>query len=558
MQLRAGRLRKVGQKTLKIGPEMSINNTDQQAGGHNLGDAKNKDVEDPKALDQSNIKTDPEKDGRGGHMAGGDKVQDGKTMGHEPNFDPHKVSDDEVSGGSGSLQGPDESYPDGGPDVPAGSAPIGNETWDGGDVSTKGTVIATVTPRGIRIDVNGRDKPVLAKVDITADDDAAAIAEAVGAIEFDGDIEKFAKAAIRVVRAKKTKKDGITYTDTSELEGSNFTNDEKKCPQDGGAQVYYDKSAGKAYEGNEDVPTTDTSKLEGSKFTNNADKEPETDEEASKRSTASDDKPVKTAADSDVGADKDRVVNHHDGDRDVEDPKALDKTNINVDPEINGRGGHMAGGTDVHAGDGSTQGHEKKFYAHEVSDGEVSGGSSSLIGEDESLPTEGAEVPSGNENIQNEEFEGGNVSTKGTVIAEADEDQSQKRESSDVDKAHNDAKVREARLKAASVLVADMMSHGEITADEYAETLERFASFEVPAIQALALSVRKAREKVEARNQRTAESQRGKKEAGLGIPVVYDPAKEEKPLTQRLSELFSSNKLYDDQNWDENGRRRIS
>lgn len=548
MGLKGGRILKVSQKTLKIGPEMSINNTDQQAGGHNLGDAKEKNVEDPKALDESNIKTDPEKDGRGGHMAGGSKLQDGSTMGHEQSFDPHEVSEDEVTGGQSSVLGPDESYPEGGPEVPAGSSPIENEQLDGGNVSTKGTVIATITPKGIRLDVEGREKPVLAKVEIKQA--TKELVDGLQALKFDGDVEKFAREAIKV--AKTTMKDGITYVDTSKLEGDKFTNDEDKKPQEGGAHTYYGKKG--SDNSDDEHPSTNTSKLEGTKFTNDAEKKPYTDDEAKK---ASNEKGLKKeAADSDVGDDKERVVRHHEGDKDVEDPKALDDGNVHVDPEIRGRGGHMAGGTEVSAGDGSTQGSEKKFEAHEVGKDEVSGGNSSLQGPDESIPTEGAEVPAGGGQIGKEELDGGDVSTKGTVIAEAD-DQSQKRQSDDdVTKMKADQKVREARLKAASALVADMLHHGDIDKDEYAETLERYASMSVPAIQALAVSIKKARERAEVQAAKNADQQKVAT-AGLGIPVVYDSQREEKPLNVKISELFSINKVFDPNSYDENGRKKV-
>ena len=61
------------EQMLRLGPEMSINNTDQQAGGKPLGNAKEKAVEAPKALSEGNVHPD-------GYTAGGNKFQDGKTM----------------------------------------------------------------------------------------------------------------------------------------------------------------------------------------------------------------------------------------------------------------------------------------------------------------------------------------------------------------------------------------------------------------------------------------------------------------------------------------------
>lgn len=520
MQLRGGRLRRIGQNVLKIGPEMSINNTDQQAGGHDLGKAKDKAVEDPKALDDGNVHNEA-------YTANDNKFSDGKTMGHEQKFDPHKVTKDEVSGGDSSLMGKDESYPEGKPDVPAGSAPIGGEQWDGGDVSTKGTVIATLTPQGIRIDRKGQ-KPLLAKVaiDSVSDDMIKAISE----LKFDGDVKKFAREAVSIVKKAKTEcKDGVTYTDTSALEGKKFTNDAEKKPEDGGAKV---KSGGD--NSNKDCTKTDTSKLEADKFTNDAEKKPEEDKKASSG------KSVKTAAD------KEKVVGPHAGDKKVEDPKPLDKSNIK--PE-----GFMAGGKDVHAPDGSVMGQETKFEAHEVEKSEVSKGEASLMGKDESLPKDGPAVPAGGGQMQQEELEGGDVSTKGTVIAE--NDRSQKCESSEIEMLRNEQKVKEARMKAASVLAADMLQHGEISKDEYTKTFETLAGLPVPAIQTLAVSVKKHREKVEAKN-RTVEAQRTV--PVLSRPIVYDATKEEPSLTQKISELWSSNKVFDPDNYDERGRKKFN
>lgn len=530
MQLRAGRLRRIGQNVLKIGPEMSINNTDQQAGGHNLGDAKDKGVEDPKALEDGNVHNEA-------YTANDNNFSDGKTMGHEQKFDPHEITEDEVSGGQSSLLGKDESFPEGGPDVPAGSSPIGGEQWEGGDVSTKGTVIASLTRDGIKAEIEGQ-RPVLAKmkIDFASQD----MIEAVAKVKYEGDLRDFAiraREAAKAVQAKTECKDGIPHTDTSKLEGEKFTNDAKKAPEEGGAHVYYEKSG--SDNSDSEHPETNTSKLEGDKFTNDAEKKPYSDEEAKKAASR---KATKTAADSDVGADKEKVVNKHQGDKAVEDPKALDDGNIHPD-------GYTANGTTVSAGDGSVQGNEKKFEAHEVTKDEVSGGSSSLMGKDESLPEGKAEVPAGGPAIQQEELEGGDVSSKGTVIAGEDES-SQKRA-----EAEEHWRLKEARLKAASPLAADMLRNGDITEDEYQETLERLASLPIPAIQTLAVTMRKAREKADKKVRAAAEAQQ--KTASLSRPIVYSSTKEEPSLVQKISELWSSNKLFDPDNYDERGRRKF-
>jgi len=55
--------------------------------------------------------------------------------------------------------------------------------------------------------------------------------------------------------------------------------------------------------------------------------------------------------------------------------------------------------------------------------------------------------------------------------------------------------VREARLKAASAYVADLLRNGEVAEDQYTETLEKYAQMSVQAILALATSTRLARER---------------------------------------------------------------
>jgi len=519
--LRAGRLRRVGQSILKIGPEMAINNTDQQAGGKDLGKAKEKDVEDPKALEESNIK--PE-----GYMANGTKVQDGSTLGREEPFDAKKISPDEVSGGQKSIMGDGESYPENKPEVPAGSAPIGGEQMEGGDVSTKGTVIATIMPDGILCKAQDHDKAV--KVKIKIKEASKELVEALGKLPYDGDLKKFALEAGKLVKAKCTvTEDGVCKTDNSKLEGSKFTNDAEKKPAEGGAVAGKKGTAKK----DKEETKTDTSKLESEKFTNDAEKKPAPEKAAASKNE------VKTAAEKDPYAD----IKKHPGDKKVEEPKPLDKSNIK--PE-----GHMAGGKDVSAGDGSVQGNEEKFTAHEVEKGEVSGGESSIMGPGESIPKGGPEVPAGGGQMGNEELDGGNVSTKGTVIAEQ-----KKSDPDEAQKVRNEQKIREARLKAASVIVADMLAHGEITNEEYAEALEKHAKMEIPALQSLAVTIRKTREKVEASRQRADEKAQAKT-AGLGIPVVHDMARDEKSFTQRLSELFSINKLLDPESYDDKGRRK--
>jgi hypothetical protein len=582
--LRQGRIKKVASgDILKLGPEMSINNTDQQ-GGHDdkkLGNAKEKSPEDPKPISEGNLSVE-------GHSAGDNKFQDGKTMGHEETFDAKEFDKASSTGGEKSIMGKDESYPEGKPQVPAGSAPIGGEVWNGGDLSTKGTVIATITPKGVLVEANG--KKFLAKAEIKPQM-VKSLAAALAKIAFEGDGKKYAQAAYKAIKEaeKSGVVDGVTTTDTSKLEGEKFTNDGEKKPAEGGAMT--GKGKGCDYQ-NEGVTKTDTSKLEGEKFTNDGEKKPEKD--AAKRGTAKtaqmpnpqvqqfindvkagkmtidqvppqfkdevqaavgqpQDSAIPPPAAPAAGAMQGALANsakgtrtadmknynkpvEHAGDKAVEDPKALDQSNIK--PE-----GHMAGGKDVHGSDGSVMGHEEKFKAEEVSKSDVAKGDASLLGKDESVPKDGPKVPVGGGQMGHEEFKGDNVSTKGTTIAE---DQSQKRTASaeELQAKLNAALIEKQRTLAASVYVADLLRHGEITEAEFAKELEKTAAMSVPAIQNLIASTKKSRERVAARAAATAGSKEVKV-AGLTVPIVMTQSMQEKSLKDRLTENFKLTKTLD-------------
>jgi len=490
MQLRAGRLRRVGQTLLKIGPEMSINNTDQllTPKTKDLGKAKEKAVEAPKPLPEGNVHTE-------GFSAGDNKFQDGSTMGHEPKFDAKEIKPGDVSGGASSLLGKDESFPEGKASVPAGSAPIGGETWQGGDVSTKGTVIASFTPQGLVVqDPAGKRLLVKASFKVIHE----SLIQAIGGINYDGDLRKYAEQASEIIKKAKTStKDGITYVDTGALEGKNFTNDAKKAPE-GGAKTEKGAPAKK----DEGQTKIDTSKLEAEKFTNDAEKKAEAASKAE----------VKTA-----------------GEKQIEDPKPLDKGNIK--PE-----GYMAGGTKVQ--DGSTMGHEPKFDAKEVKPADVAQGEKSLMGKDEGLPKDKPRVPAGEGRMGNEIWDGGNVSTKGTVIAE---EQEQKRIAEARKEVEAEAKVKEARILAASVYAADLLKHEEIDEKEFAATIEKISALPVPAIQSLTLSTRKTRERVEAAN-KAANPAAQPRMAGLTFPLVIKQASRQDDLKDRLVQEFALTK----------------
>ena len=596
MMLRAGRLRRVGQTILRLAPEMSLNNTDQQAGGKPLGTAKEKAVEKPEPLSEGNVK--PE-----GFTAGGNKFQDGSTMGKEQKFDAKTVSKDDVSKGEASLMGKDESLPKGGPDIPAGSAPLGNEKWQGGDVSTKGTVIATFTPKGLVVETP-EGKKFLAKASIK--NVPPGLVESVGKIPYDGDGRKFAASALKLIReAKCTCEDGVMKTDTSKLEGKNFTNDGEKKPDEGGAVAGKKGSPAKE----EGVTKTDTSKLEATKFTNDEEKKAEANsdvktllkqasylnkvectpellklftdnvklafrppgmrpDEREDRVDLSQMIGQERDVDSGIknlveeiksliakGADKnspelqelkslleaprmeaplmassDKAVKTAE-EKTIKDPKPVAE---NLETE-----GYSAG--DKKFQDGSTLGKEQKFDAKEVKKEDVSKGDASLMGNEKrdlgGIPTDKPEVPAGGGKMGNETWDGGNVETKGTVIAS--EENIQKRLAEARKQAENEAKVREARLASAAALAADMLRHGEIDEKEYQTKVTEISAMPVPAIQQLALTVRQTRQRLSAKAAVQAEP----RVASLNVPIIPQNANnEDQSLVQRLTREFKLTK----------------
>lgn len=487
--------KKASDSVLKLGPEMSINNTDQIGPHKNkeLGKAKEKAVGEAKPLDQQ---VKPE-----GYTAGGDKFQDKKTMKAEEKFDPKTVDKSSLSGGDKSIMGKNESYPDKGPSVPAGSAPIGGEKFDGGNLDTKGTVIATITSSGIEVEVNGKKyMGKSAKIASLSRARKEKVAIAIGKIEFNGDGKAFTLAALRVI-AKECA--DCPKTDTSKLEDQHFTNDGEKKPDEGTkSKATKTKS--------EEQKTCDNGKLEAEKFTNDGEKKPEG--EGKKKASTN----VKKTA----------------GEKAVEAPKPLDE---NVKPE-----GYTAGGNKFQ--DGSTLKNEEKFTAEEVKESDVSSLESSLIGKDESYAKDGPKVPAGGPSLGKEEQKGGDVSTtkgQGSVVA----DQSQKSQVvAEMQTKLNDTKVREERYKAASVYVADMLRHGEISETEFTKELEKVASLPVPAIQSLIVSTKKARERV-ASAAAARSTIDAKQSAGLGIPLVINASTNETDHERLVKSIVSKMKL---------------
>ena len=141
-----------------------------------------------------------------------------------------------------------------------------------------------------------------------------------------------------------------------------------------------------------------------------------------------------------------------------------------------------------------------------------------------------------------EEWDGGDVSTKGTVIAE---NQSSKRQVNAEPEAKNDYAIREARLKTASVYVADLLRHNEIRDDEYVKELEKVSAMSVPAIQNLIAQAKLLRSRVAAASAvHTAEKSEGKV-AGMSIPYVVTASKNETSLKDRLVAEFKLTKSLD-------------
>lgn len=498
--MRSGHISKVAaESVLKLGPEMKLNNTDQIGPheGKELGKAKEKSPEEPKPMSEGNVALE-------GYSAGGNKFQDGKTMGHEQAFDAKPFDKGSATGGKGSLMGKDESYPEGKPSVPAGSAPIGGEVWTGGDLATKGTVIATITPNGIVVEANG--KKFLAKGTIKQPM-VAKLEAGLNKLAFNGNAHDFAKTAYALIKEaeKSGEVDNVTKIDTSKLEGSTFTNDADKKPDEGGAMT--GKGKGGDYQ-NKDVTKTDTSKKEANDFQNDADKKPE---DEGKKASAT--KEVKTA-------------------KPIEDPKPIED---NMKPE-----GFVAGGDKVQ--DGSTMGHEQKFDAKTIDKSEVSKGSASEMGKSEEFPTGKADVPAGGGKMGHEQFDGGNVSTKGTTIA----DQSQKRNvEAEIEALKNAHKVEMARLVSAAVYVADLLRSGEVSDEDFSKELTKVASFSVPAIQNLIASTKMARKRVAARAEQVQKSEGNTKVAGLSIPIVVTASKNEMSLKEELVKQFKLTKTLD-------------
>lgn len=494
--MRAGHLRPNGTKRVasegvaKLGNEMKLNNTDQIGPheGKELGSAKEKSPDEPKPISEGNLETE-------GHSAGDKKFQDKSTMGSETAFDAKEFDKGSSTGGKSSLMGKDESFPEGKPKVPAGSSPIGGEQFQGGDLSTKGTVIAKIKPDGVYVEGGG--KQFRAKGDIKM-----AMVEKIQAglskiaESFNGDAKAFALAASKVIKEAEEsgKVDNVTKTDTAKLEGSKFTNDADKKPDEGGAVG----GAGKGSKSKEDgVTKTDTSKKEDSDFTNDGEKKPE------KEAAAAKDTKVAKA---------------------VEEPKPLEDGNVKAE-------GHTAGGDKLS---------KEKPDFKTVDKSEVGKGAASEMGKDEEFPKGKPEVPAGGGKMGNEEFDGGNVSTKGTTIAETSQKRSVSASEETLQGKLNEAAIREARYKVAGVYVADLMAHGDITADQYAPELEKAAQLPVQAINSLIAHTKQMRTRL-ANNAGDAQRQDGKT-AGLSIPVVRTSSTE----TSLVDQLVKQFKLTQD------------
>lgn len=503
---------------------------------------KNKQVEDPKPVADGNLKSE-------GYAAGDNKMQDGKTMGAEQKFTAKEVDKSDVSGGSKSLIGKDESFPEGKPSVPAGSAPIGGEEQTGGDVSTKGTVIATVTPKGIMVQTP-EGKKFLAKAEIKQEQ-AENLAKQIAEIKYEGDGAKFAKAALEIVK-KASAPAKIQVQATITPKGVAFKTPEGKAFMakitiaskpteqmvkaieavvwEGDVQKFANAlvKAVKTAETKEskDETKTDTSEKEAKDFTNDAEKKPEEDKatKESKKAPKNEEGQVKTDT-SKLEADK--FTN--DGEKKTDTSAASQKEVKQAADKALKNGPISEGNFDAKdktvKDDGKPMGAEEKFTSKGPE--KVAGGEKSIMGKDEELPKGEFKVPSEDSDT--------NTMIKGTVIAQ-----------------QNEAKLREARLKAASIYVADLLRNNEISENEYNETLEKTASMPIQAIQQLALSTKKSRERV-AKAAEAMQKKAATQEVGLGLPVVIS-SKNGNDLTQRLANSFTLTKKCDDYEAMKNGK----
>lgn len=182
-------------------------------------------------------------------------------------------------------------------------------------------------------------------------------------------------------------------------------------------------------------------------------------------------------------------------------------------------------------------GNEEKFEAKEVKKEEVSGGDKSLMGKDESLPKDAPKVPAGGGQMGEETLDGGNVKTKGTVIAK---DQSNQEQNCEVPFA-----IREARLKAASVYLTEAVAHGEVDMKDYNKELDEVSKLPVQSILSMTARARTQRVQITAAiEKRVAAVEPGiQKMASMPFAAVI-PSGTEKGLTEKISEMFTLTKRF--------------
>lgn len=483
---------------------------------------KTKQVEDPKPISEGNIKTE-------GHAAGDNKFEDNQVMGSEKKPDFKTVEKSDVSGGSESLIGKDESFPEGKPSVPAGSPPIQNEKLTGGDVSTKGTVIATITPNGIIIQTPD-GKRFLGKENIDKKHATQQLVNEIASLSYNGDGVKFAKLAVETYRKYANRKsqvvaitpngiafktpDGKAYMAKisiekpskkliKSIEALKWNGDFKKFASDAVKAV---KEAKK-----EDEVKTDAGKQESENFTNDSDKKTE-DTKNKKEPKVSPEEDGITKTDT---AKKESENFQNCPEKKAKKTKEAADKSIKVAPISEGNfDTETKDGKKLHDNGKGTIGEENKFDAKKPQN--TSGGEKSVMGEDEELPKNEFKIPSGEKST--------NTMAKGTVIA---------------NDLANESKIKEARLKAASVYCADILRNDEITTSQYPEMLEKIASMSVQQIQVLAASTRATRERVEKKNadmNKKASAQN--RECGLGLPVVISSNNNRNDLKERLVSSF--------------------
>lgn len=168
--------------------------------------------------------------------------------------------------------------------------------------------------------------------------------------------------------------------------------------------------------------------------------------------------------------------------------------------------------------------------AETIKESDYSKPSTSTLGDEEKFTAETPTIPTAGGK------DGGNVETTGTIIAKNEQNRQVLAEKDAIQTKLNEAQVKQERYKAASVYVADLLRHNEIAETEFTKEMEKIAGMPVPAIQALIVSTKKARERVAASNIRTTHASNE-----LSIPLVTG-IQSDRSMAERLANVFTITK----------------